>query len=113
MYSLDCLLYMKFRSLFIAHVPDADPGVHHTKLGTDKYILYVNFVTDQKEALKCAELHAKDKGIHSIILCPGFTHLDVAEISAAVKGVGVTVARGDGPSGRIAKKAMEEANWFE
>ena len=37
---------------------------------------------------------------------------DVARIAAEVgAGVDVTVARGDGPSGLVSTKAMEEAGW--
>ncbi|MFO7791498.1 MAG: DUF6506 family protein [Candidatus Saliniplasma sp.] len=104
---------MKFRSLFIAHTPGADKEEHHVKLETDKYLLRVNLVKNQDEALEVAKDMAKNEGIQSIILCPGFTHQNVAEISQALDGVGVTVARGDGPSSRIAKEAMEKAGWFD
>ena len=104
---------MKFRSLFIAHTPDADKDEHHAKLETEKYVLHVNLVKDQEEALKVAKDMAENEGIQSIILCPGFTHEDVAEIYEELGGVCVNVARGDGPSGRIAKEAREEAGWFD
>ena len=48
-----------------------------------------------------------------MVLCPGNTHADVARISAALDGAAsVSVARGDNPSGRIAREAMERAGWF-
>lgn len=103
---------MKFKSLFIAHTPDADKEEHKATIETEKYVLYVNLVKDQDEALEVARDMAGE-GAQSIILCPGFTHEDVAEISEELPDVGVTVARGDGPSSRIAKKAMERAGWFE
>ncbi|RLE01493.1 MAG: hypothetical protein DRI99_07245, partial [Candidatus Aminicenantes bacterium] len=56
---------------------------------------------------------SREEGLHSILLCPGFTHKDVAEIQAAVKGqCGVFVARGDGPSSKITLSAMEKVGWF-
>ena len=54
-----------------------------------------------------------EEGIHSVLLCPGHTHQDVAAIAAAVGDkVSVSVARGDSRSMRVAAKAMEEAGWF-
>lgn len=105
---------MKFRSLFLAIAPDADMEKHQSKIETEKYVLYVNLAQNQQEALDVAKKYARDKGIHSMILCPGFDHEDVAQISDAVgNDVGVTVARGDSPSSRTAKEAMEEADWFD
>ena len=44
----------------------------------------------------------REEGIHSVLLCLGFTHENVAGIAEVVgKNVGVFVARGDGPSSRI------------
>ena len=41
------------------------------------------------------------------MLCPGFTHRDIAEIAEVVgENVGVNVARGDGPSTRIAMEII-------
>jgi hypothetical protein len=48
-----------------------------------------------------------------VILCPGNTHRDVAEISEALgKDVSVSVARGDSPSMRAAHAVMEREGWF-
>ena len=97
----------------MAHVPDCDPEEDYEKLETDKYAFYVNFVKDQEDALKIAKKYREEKGIQSLILCPGFTNEEVGELSEALDGVSVNVARGDGPSGMIAKEAMHEAGWFE
>lgn len=44
---------------------------------------------------------------------PGHSNADVGAIAAAVgDGVGVSVARGDARSSRVAVKAMEKAGWF-
>lgn len=104
---------MKFKCLFMAHVPDCDPEEDYEKLETDKYAFYVNFVKDQEYALEVAKNYREEKGIQSLILCPGFTNEEVGELSEALDDVSVNVARGDGPSGRIAKEAMQEAGWFE
>ena len=55
----------------------------------------------------------REEGIEAIILCPGFTHKDIAEIQELVgANVGITVARGDGPSSKISMEAMKKAGWF-
>ncbi len=102
---------MKFISMLIALTPDADKEKHHAKIETDMYELHVNLVKNQQEALKVAKDKAETDGVQSIMLCPGFTHEQVAEIFNALDNVSVTVARGDGPSGQIAKDAMEKAGW--
>lgn len=104
---------MKFKCLFMANVPDCHPEEDHEKLETEKYAFYVNFIRDQEDALEVAEKYREEKGIQSIILCPGFTNEEVGEISQLLENVSVNVARGDGPSGRIAQEAMKEAGWFE
>jgi hypothetical protein len=93
---------MAFKSLFIAHAPDADPIKHHNVIETGKYKLYTYVVKSQMEALQvCRDLYEKEK-IDSVLLCPGFTHKDVAEIFEALGNkVAVCVSRGDGPSGQI------------
>lgn len=104
---------MAFKSLFMAHVPDADPERDSCVLATEKYKLYVRLVKGQGEALEVVRKLVKAEGIESIMLCPGFTHKDIAEIQEVVgPSVGITVARGDGPSGKIAMEAMKRAGWF-
>jgi len=104
---------MAFKTVFIAHTPDAEPEKHRCVIETSKYKLFVVLVRDQGQAVKvCREL-VKEEGIHSILLCPGFTHKDVAEIKEAVgENVGVFVARGDGPSTRISRAVMMREGWF-
>ncbi|HMA61952.1 MAG TPA: DUF6506 family protein [bacterium] len=103
---------MKFKSGLIVHVPDANPNQDKTELKTETYSLEVRMVQNQKQAVDAAREMA-DQGVDSLMLCPGFTNEDVAKISQAVgKKTGVTVARGDGPSSKIAQEAMAKAGWF-
>ncbi len=99
---------MAFNTVFIAHAPDADPEVNHTFTATGKYRLHSFVVKTQEEALRvCKEIHAKER-IDSVLLCPGFTHKDVAEIFEALKEeVAVCVARGDGPSSKITGPVLQ------
>lgn len=104
---------MVFKTLFLAHTPDADPEKHQSVIETSLYKLFVVLVRDQAQAVQTAKKMLETEGIHSILLCPGFTHADVAEIQEAVKGkAGVSVARGDGPGSRIVQQVMEEVGWF-
>ena len=104
---------MPFTALFIAHVPDADPARDRALLETDLYRLFSVLVPDTDQAVAvCRELVAEE-GVQSVLLCPGNTHEDVAQIVAALgDDVSVSVARGDAPSTRVAAKAMEAAGWF-
>jgi hypothetical protein len=92
----------------MAHVPDADPEKDNCVLATEKYKLYVRLVKGQSEALEVVRKLVKAEGIESIMLCPGFTHKDIAEIQEVVgPNVGITVARGDSLSSKVAMEAMK------
>ena len=93
---------MAFKVVFLAHAPDAEPEKHRCVIETPKYKLFVGMVKDQDQAVKVCKKLVKEEDIHSILLCPGFTHRDVAEIVEVVgENVAVAVARGDGPSNRV------------
>jgi biotin synthase-related radical SAM superfamily protein len=101
---------VSFNVLFMAHAPDADKEKYRSEIDTGKFHLLTVVVRDQKEALEVAREVVTEEDIDSILLCPGFTHTDVAELFDALGGrVGIFVARGDGPSNRIALQAMKEA----
>jgi hypothetical protein len=96
------VLKTTFNVVFLAHAPDAEPEKHRCVIETSKYKLFAVVVKNQDQAVKVCGKLVKDEGIHSILLCPGFTHRNVAEITEAVgRNVAVSVARGDGPSSRI------------
>jgi hypothetical protein len=99
---------MAFKTVFIAHAPDADAAKHHNLIDTGKYRLFTYVVKTQEEALKvCRDLYEKEK-IESVLLCPGFSHKDVAEIFEALNGkVAVCVSRGDGPSSKITGPVLQ------
>jgi len=93
---------MAFKAVFLAHAPDAEPTKHRCMIETSKYKLFSVVVRDQVQAVEECKKLVKEEGIHSVLLCPGFTHRNVAEITEAVGGnVSVAVARGDGPSSRV------------
>ena len=99
---------MPFKVAFLAHTPDAKPDKHRCVIETSKFRLFSVLVRNQRQAVEVSKGLVKDEGIHSICLCAGFTHREIAEISeAAGKNVGVSVARGDGPSHRIAMEVLK------
>lgn len=98
---------MAFKAAFIAHAPDADPATHRAVVETPKYKLLVVVVSGQEQAVAECRRLVEEEGIHAVMLCPGFTHRDVAEIAEAVgENVSVNVARGDGPGNRIAMEVI-------
>ena len=104
---------MAFKVVFLAHAPDAEPEKHKCVIETSKYKLFVRVVQLQGQAVEVCQNLVKEEGIHSILLCPGFTHGNIAEIVEAVgTNVGVFVARGDGPSSRVSMQVMTREGWF-
>ena len=104
---------MPFVSLFIAHAPDAEPEKHRAVIDTGLYRFFAVVVKNQAQALEVSKKMVAEEGVQSILLCPGHSHQDVAEIAAAAgEHVSVSVARGDARSMRVALAAMEKAGWF-
>jgi len=104
---------MTFNVLFIAHSPDADYKKHRSVIDTGMYKLYSIVVKTQEEAVQVSKDYLHNESIQALLLCPGFTHSDVAEIFDAVEGkVSVNVARGDGPSSKISAEARKKAGFF-
>lgn len=104
---------MAFNVLFLAHAPDAQPEKHQGLVETPKYRLFVRVVRNQAQAIEVCQNLVREEGIHAILLCPGFTHQQIAELAEAVgQNVGVFVARGDGPSNRVVAEVMQREGWF-
>ena len=100
---------MAFKVLFISKAPDADYNKHKSIIDTGKYRLLTSIVKNQEEALKVAKSIYEEEKINALLLCPGFNHVDVAEIFQALQGkVSVSVARGDGPSNQISQTVLEK-----
>ena len=99
---------MAFKALFLAHAPDADCEKHKSIIDTGKYRLLTIVVKNQEEAIKVSKSIYEKEKMDAIMLCPGFTHSDVAEIFKALEGkVSVNVARGDGPSDKISQPVLQ------
>ena len=99
---------MAFKALFLAHAPDAEYEKHQSIIDTGTCRLLTVVVKTQDEALEISKRLYEQEKIDAIILCPGFTHSDVAEIFTALDGnVSVNVARGDGPSSKISQAVIQ------
>ena len=83
---------MAFKVVF--HAPDADPEKNRCVVETSKCKLFVVEVKSQDQAVEvCRDLVKREK-VDFIILCPGFAHKEVAQLSEVAGGnVGVFVAR--------------------
>ena len=93
---------MAFKAAFIAHAPDAEPEKHRGMIETSMYKLFTIVVKTQVQAVEECKRLVKKEGIHSVLLCPGFTEKNVVEIAEAVgENVGVAVARGDSPGRKV------------
>jgi hypothetical protein len=104
---------MAFKVLFLAHAPDADKERHRSMIETGMYKLFSVVVKNQEEALEVCGDFLKGENIDSVLLCPGFTHSDVAEIARlAGDKVAVAVARGDGPSSRASLEARKREGYL-
>ncbi len=100
---------MAFKALFLAHAPDADCEKHRSIIDTGRYRLLTVVVKSQDEAIKVAKSIYDEETIDAVLLCPGFTHSDVAEIFQVLEGkVSVSVARGDGPSNKISQAVLKK-----
>jgi len=103
---------MAFKVLFLSHAPDADMERHRGKIETGKYRLFTVVVRNQTQAIQVCRDFVEREGIDSVLLCPGFTHADVAEIAGVVgRNVAVAVARGDGPSARASLAARKREGY--
>jgi len=104
---------MAFKVLFLAHASDADKEKHRSAIDTGVYQLFTVVVRNQAEAIEVCRDFVEKENVDSVLLCPGFTHSDVAEIVKIVgKNVAVSVARGDGPSGRASLAARKREGYL-
>ena len=104
---------MAFNVLFLAHAPDADKEKHRSVITTGMYQLSSVVVRNQAESIEVCRDFVQKENIDSVLLCPGFTHSDVAEIMKAVgNNVAVSVARGDGPSGKVSSAARKREGYL-
>ena len=101
---------MAFKVVFLAHASDAEPEKDRSLVEASTYKLFSIVVKDQVQAVEECKKLVKEEGIHSVLLCPGFSERNVAEITEAVgENVGVAVARGESPGRRIPAEVRKRA----
>jgi len=101
---------MAFKAAFLAHASDAEPERDRSIIETSVYKLFTVVVKSQAQAVEECKKLVEDEGIHSVLLCPGFSDKNVAEITEAVgETIGVAVARGDSPGRRVPAKVRIKA----
>ncbi len=103
---------MKFKTLFLSKAPDARPEMHKATVETEKMKLWVQVVRNTEAAAEIVRKLVAEEGLHSVLLCPGFSHTEVARIQeAAGPSVAVSVARGDGPGNRVIGEVFQKIGW--
>ena len=106
---------MAFKTAFVIMAPGADPAKDRSTVRTPQIELtsvVVGSMNFDQAAAVCKEL-AEKEGVQSFSLCPGFTHEAVAKIQNAVgENVAISVARGDGPGGKVVAGVMKREGWL-
>lgn len=105
---------MAYKEAFVAMVPDGDPKKHRTSIKTAKFeFTAVLTKMDIDEAVSVCKELVQNEGIHSVTLCPGFSHEAVAKVKRAVgEKVAVQVARGDKESMMIVGEILAREGWL-
>lgn len=100
---------MKFNTLYVSKWADGD----HTDtrvIETGTYTLHSMVAGDCPDRAEVIASYCRDNSIHSVVLCPGFTHQIVARVASAVgESVAVAVSRTDGPGSAVTGPVKEEA----
>jgi hypothetical protein len=100
---------MKFNTLYVSKWADGDPGDTRV-IETDTYTLHSMVAGNSTNRAEAVSSYCRNNSIHSVVLCPGFTHSMVAEVAHAVgKEVSVAVSRSDGPGSSVTNPVMSEA----
>lgn len=100
---------MKFNTLYVSKWADGDPECTRV-IETPTYSLHSMVAGDGCERTSVVSDYCRKHKIHSVVLCPGFTHSMVAQLADDLSDTtAVCVARSDGPGARISGPVKEEA----
>ena len=109
------MFFLVFKVLNLVQAPDGDHEKHRLTLKTSMIEITTIVVKfgDINEAVTVAKEMVEKEGVHSISVCPGFSHEAVAKISQAVGGrAAVNVSRGDPESTLKAVEILMKEGWF-
>ena len=100
---------MKFNTMYVSKWSDGDPGDTRV-IDTPTFTLHSMVLGDGCSRAEVIADYCKRNTIHSVVLCPGFSHSMVAEVAAALgSSVSVAVSRADGPGSEITGPVKSEA----
>jgi hypothetical protein len=100
---------MKFNTLYVSKWGDGNPDDVRV-IKTDTYTLHSMIAGDSCDRFDVIGKYCRVNGIHSVVLCPGFTNAMVAQVAAEVgEHVAVAVSRTDGPGTKITGSIRELA----
>ena len=100
---------MRFNTLYVSKWADGNPKdvrVIETRTTT----LHSMIAGDSCDRIAEIGKYCRANNIHSIVLCPGFTHAMVAQVAVEVgEEVAVAVSRADGPGSAVSARIRMEA----
>ncbi|MEA3266039.1 MAG: DUF6506 family protein [Candidatus Fermentibacteria bacterium] len=100
---------MKFNTMYVSKWADGDPGDVRV-IETPTFTLHSMTAGDLCDRITEIGKYCRANEIHSIVLCPGFTHSMVAQVAKEVgNDVAVAVSRSDGPGSVVSAMARKEA----
>lgn len=100
---------MRFNTLYVSKWTDGDP-TNTRVIETKTYTLHSMVAGDSCNRERTIADYCGKNGIHSVVLCPGFTHAMVAAVAEAVgAGVSVAASRSDGPGSAVTGPVMKQA----
>lgn len=92
---------MKFNTMYVSKWADGDPSDVRV-IETPTYTLHSMTAGDLCDRIAEIGKYCRANEIHSIVLCPGFTHSMVADVVEEVGiDVAVACARSDGPGSAV------------
>lgn len=100
---------MKFNTMYVSKWADGDPEDIRV-IETPTFSLHSMVVGNDNHRAETIADYCMRNSIHSVVLCPGFSHPMVAEVVSALGGsVSVAVSRSDGPGSEISGPVKNEA----
>ena len=99
---------MKFNTMYVSKWVDGNPADVRV-IETPSYTLHSMVAGDACDRIAEIGRYCRANDIHSVVLCPGFTHSMVAEVSKEV-GISIAVAasRSDGPGSAVSAEIRNE-----
>ncbi len=100
------------KEAFLIKVPNVEKDQAYQELILPHYEFYTILVENYDMALVEGKKIIKEKGIHGVILCAGFSTIEFGDLAKAFgPEVGVFLASGDTGSNAVVSKAISNAKW--